>query len=110
MQWLGDLGGRLSWGDTAATLVGQGHGLAGYGDKFVAQQVEQGSIVEVLEPQPPGLGELAKELALRQCSLLRAEAGGVPSSPEIIERLFRRPIPAVMLDAVFWRARELPGG
>jgi hypothetical protein len=28
---------RLSWGDTAATLVCQGHGLGGYGDEFVAQ-------------------------------------------------------------------------
>jgi hypothetical protein len=37
VQWLGDLGGCLLWGDTAATLVGQGHGLPGYGDKFVAQ-------------------------------------------------------------------------
>jgi hypothetical protein len=32
--------------------------------------VGQGSIVEVLEPKPPGLGELAKDLALRHCSLL----------------------------------------
>jgi hypothetical protein len=37
VQWLGDLGGGLLWGDTAATLVGQGHGLPGHGDKFVAQ-------------------------------------------------------------------------
>jgi hypothetical protein len=33
--------------------------------------VDQGSVVEVLEPKPPGLGELAKDLALRQYSLLR---------------------------------------
>src|SRR5215211_5388366 len=37
VQWLGDLGGRLFWGDTAATLLGQDHSLPGYGDKFVAQ-------------------------------------------------------------------------
>jgi hypothetical protein len=50
--------------------------------------VDQGSVVEVLEPKPPGLGELAKDLALRHCSLLRAEAGGVPNSPDGIEQVF----------------------
>jgi hypothetical protein len=71
VQWLGDLDGCLRWGDTAATLVGQGHGLPSHGDQFVAQQVNQGSVVEVLEPKPPDLGELAKDLALRHYSLLR---------------------------------------
>jgi hypothetical protein len=33
--------------------------------------VDQGSVVEVLEAKPPGLGELAKDLAVCHCSLLQ---------------------------------------
>jgi hypothetical protein len=68
--------------------------------------VGQGSVVEVMEPKPPGLGELAKDLAVRHCSLLW---GRGRRRSELMEHFAER-LAADMLDAVFWRREELLGG